>query len=174
MEARMQQDPEFQKAVRRAYAMQLLSSRSNFNVRYMPPEARSLAKWKAILLDGPWDVVYINGLYSRWTTIVPLWILRGSGMRRIVAVRGMLAAGPMQQSALKKRIFLFVMKRLGCFTDVEFQATNVEELRDIEHWIGKDVKVHLVQNLARKEEPVPPRPIVKHSGTLRLVSLARM
>ena len=143
-------------------------------VRYMPPEARSLAKWKAILLDGPWDVVYINGLYSRWTTIVPLWILRGSGMRRIVAVRGMLAAGPMQQSALKKRIFLSVMKRLGCFTDVEFQATNVEELRDIEHWIGKDVKIHLVQNLARKEEPIAPQPIVKHSGSLRLVSLARI
>jgi hypothetical protein len=37
-EARMQQDPAFQAAVRRAYAMQLLSSRSNFNVRYMPPE----------------------------------------------------------------------------------------------------------------------------------------
>ena len=37
-EARMQQDPEFLKAVRRAYAMQLLSSRSNFNVRFMHPE----------------------------------------------------------------------------------------------------------------------------------------
>jgi hypothetical protein len=37
-EARMQQDPEFKKAVRRAYAMELLSSRSNFNPRYMPPE----------------------------------------------------------------------------------------------------------------------------------------
>ena len=37
-EARMQQDPEFLKAVRRAYVMQLLGSRSNFNPRFMPPE----------------------------------------------------------------------------------------------------------------------------------------
>ncbi|MCA9623821.1 MAG: hypothetical protein KC731_32585 [Myxococcales bacterium] len=37
-EARMQQDPAFRQAVRRAYAMDLLGSRSNFNPRYMPPE----------------------------------------------------------------------------------------------------------------------------------------
>jgi glycosyltransferase involved in cell wall biosynthesis len=153
---------------------QWLQLESGERVRYVSPEARTTTGWKRLLLDGPWDVVYINGLYSRWSTIMPLWVLRGSGMRRIVAVRGMLATGPMKQSTWKKRIFLFAMKALGCFDGVEFQATNAEEVQDIKRWIGGDTKVHLVRNLARKADPVPPQPIVKLPGTLKLVSLARI
>jgi glycosyltransferase involved in cell wall biosynthesis len=118
--------------------------------------------------------VYINGLYSRWSTIVPLWLLRGSKQRRIVAVRGMLAAGPMKQSTLKKRLFLFAMKATGCFKGVEFQATNDEEAQDIKRWIGPRVKVHLVQNLARRTDHVAVDPLSKIPGELRLVSLARI
>ena len=143
-------------------------------VRYTSPESHTLAAWKAILSERKYDVIYVNGLYSRWTTIIPLWILRGSGQRRIVAVRGMLAAGPMKQGALKKRIFLAVMKAFGCFKGVEFQATNTEEAQDIKRWIGPDVKVHLVQNLARKADLSKPLVIEKVSGELRLVSLARI
>jgi len=143
-------------------------------VRYCSPERHTRSAWKTILNERKYDVIYINGLYSRWSTIMPLWILRGSEQRRIVAIRGMLAAGPMKQSALKKRIFLTTMKAFGCFEGVEYQATNTEEVQDIKRWIGPDVKVHLVQNLARKAAHSEPPVIEKVSGELLLVSLARI
>lgn len=55
-EVRMQQDPQFKSAVRRAYAMELLSSRSNFNPRYMPPEYEpqvQAAMQNEVLMNNP-------------------------------------------------------------------------------------------------------------------------
>lgn len=153
---------------------QWLRADTGEHVYHATPEARSVAKWRALIASEAWDLVYINGLYSRWSTIVPLWVMRGSRMRRIVAVRGMLAAGPMRQGALKKRFFLWVMKRLGCFRGVEFQATNTEEKADILRWIGPKSVVHVVPNLARKVSDVPPRSTEKISGVLRLISVARI
>lgn len=143
-------------------------------VYYASPNGHSRAQWRRLIQSKAWDVVYINGLYSFWSTIVPLWVLRGSQVRRIVAVRGMLAAGPMQQGGLKKRAFLVAMKAMGCFKGVEFQATNPEEAQDIAIWIGKDVVVHQVQNLARKAAIVAPAGIEKEAGEVRLVSFARI
>ena len=143
-------------------------------VWYASPAQRTLKQWRALLKERVWDLVYINGLYSKWSTIAPLWLLRGSKQRRIVAVRGMLARGPMKQSPGKKRAFLLAMKTTGCFKGVEFQATNAEEAEDIMRWIGRDVKVHLVPNLGRKLEAKEPTAIDKRPGVLRLVSVGRI
>ncbi len=142
-------------------------------VWYASAGKRSLKQWRSLLRERAWDVVYINGLYSKWSTIAPLWLMRESQQRRIVAVRGMLARGPMRQGAAKKRAFLLAMKTAGCFKGVEFQATNAEEAEDIKRWIGRDAKVHLVPNLGRKLEAKEPARIDKQPGELRLVSVGR-
>ena len=144
------------------------------HVWYASAGKRSLKQWRGLLHERAWDVVYINGLYSKWSTIAPLWLLRGSKQRRIVAVRGMLARGPMRQSAAKKRGFLLAMKTAGCFKGVEFQATNAEEVEDIKRWIGREAKVNLVPNLGRKLESKAPAAISKRADELRLVSVGRI
>jgi hypothetical protein len=116
-------------------------------VWYASPEGRSKAQWKALLNEQAWDVVYINGMWSRWSTLLPLWLLRGSKQRRIVAVRGMLASGVMQQKNALKRAVLLAMRNSGCFAGVEFQATNAEEVEDVKRWIGRDAVVHPVPQL---------------------------
>ncbi len=140
---------------------------------YSSAKARSLRNWMG-LLAGEWDVIYINGMYSKWSTVIPLWLLRKSKQRRIVAVRGMLAKGPMSQGGLKKRLFLQAMKAIGAFTGVEFQATNQEEVKEIRKWIGKDVKIHLVPNLPRRINSTKPALVTKRSGELHLISPARI
>jgi glycosyltransferase involved in cell wall biosynthesis len=133
-----------------------------------------MARWKELLHQPQWDVVYINGLWSRWSTLVPLWLLRGTKQRRIVAVRGMLAHGMMRQKRLLKRVVLRALRTAGCFRGVEFQATNQEEVEDVRRWVGRDVRVHLVPNLGRRMVDQAPRPIAKPCGELRLVSVARI
>lgn len=143
-------------------------------VWYASPEGRSKEQWKALLNERTWEVVYINGMWSRWSTLLPLWLLRGSKQRRIVAVRGMLASGVMQQKNALKRAVLLVMRSAGCFTGVEFQATNAEEVQDVKRWIGRDAVVHLVPNLGRKLERSTPAPATKNAGELQLVSVGRI
>lgn len=143
-------------------------------VWYASPEGHSMAQWKAVLNERTWDAVYINGLWSRWSTLLPLWLLRGSKQRRIVAVRGMLASGVMQQKNTLKRLVLLVLRTTGCFKGVEFQATNEEEFQDVKRWIGSDAVVHLLPNLGRTMMQDSPAVTTKLAGELRLVSVGRI
>ncbi len=130
--------------------------------------------WKALLSEKPWDTVYVNGLYSRWFSIMPLWLTVGSATRRVVAARGMLASGMMEHGRFKKRSFLAMMRTFGCYQGVEFQATNAEEVGDIKHWLEPDAPVHLIPNLGRKVGGALPAEREKRAGELKLVSVARI
>lgn len=130
--------------------------------------------WRKLLAQERWSTVYINGMYSRWFSVMPLWLLKGSAQRRVVAVRGMLAAGMMKHGTLKKRAFLAVMRLFGCYRQVTFQATNAEEVEDVKRWIGRKATVRLVPNLGRRLPAASPAVRAKEEGTLRLVSVARI
>ncbi|MCC7502520.1 MAG: glycosyltransferase family 4 protein [Flavobacteriales bacterium] len=143
-------------------------------VWYASTSGVNKATWRKILWQENWATVYINGLYSRWFSVMPLWLLRGSSLRRVVAARGMLAKGMMKHGSLKKRAFLAVMKLLGCYKDVIFQGTNVEEVEDVKHWIGAATTVHLVSNLGRQLKNTSPAPRTKIPGEIRLLSVARI
>lgn len=129
--------------------------------------------WKHILSETGCDTVYINGIYSRWFSIAPLWLSRNMDVRRIVAVRGMLASGALQHGALKKLLFLSVARMLDLYKGVGFQATNEEEAKDIRLHILKHTEVVVVPNLSRKAA-AQVKPIVKEAGAVKLVSVARI
>lgn len=143
-------------------------------VWYASKNAANADVWKGLLKERAWDAVYINGIYAWAFSILPLWILRGSTQRRIVAVRGMLASGMMKHGALKKRHFLAVMKLLACYSDVCFQATNSEELEDVKRWISPKADVQVIPNLGRKLTAAAPIRRDKKPDELRLVSVARI
>ena len=143
-------------------------------VWYASENAANAQAWKRVLKDRAWDAVYINGIYSWAFSVLPLWLLRGSKQRRIVAVRGMLASGMMKHGTVKKRVFLAVMRALGCYKGVRFQATNAEELEDVKRWVSPDAEVCEVANLGRKLTAEAPPLRQKKPGELRLVSVARI
>ena len=73
-------------------------------VWYASLAGRTPETWKWLLVVERWDVVYINGMWSRKFSIIPLLFAREAKFRRIVAVRGMLASGMMTAC---KQGFLF-------------------------------------------------------------------
>lgn len=143
-------------------------------VWYASQNAANADVWKRLLKERDWDAVYINGIYAWAFSILPLWSLRGSKQRRIVAVRGMLASGMMKHGTVKKRVFLAVMRTLGCYNGVRFQATNAEEVEDVKRWISPGADVVEVPNLGRKLGASEPPRREKKPGELRLVSVARI
>lgn len=143
-------------------------------VWYASRNAANAAVWKGLLKERAWEAVYINGIYAWAFSILPLWLLRGTDQKRIVAVRGMLASGMMKHGALKKRMFLAVMRTLGCYRGVRFQATNAEEVDDVKRWISPGADVVEVPNLGRKLIAAAPPSRDKRPGELKLVSVARI
>jgi glycosyltransferase involved in cell wall biosynthesis len=147
---------------------------SGERVWYASATARDRGTWRRLLNERKWDAVYINGMFSLWYSIMPLWLLRGSKQRRIAVARGMLLPGPMAQGAWKKRLFLGLGRLLGLYTGVEFQATSAEEVVCIRERIGGEVPIHEVTNLPRKIASAQ-RPFrVKRPGEARLVNVVRI
>lgn len=142
-------------------------------VWYASGKGMSRKAWKRILKETDCDAIYINGLYSWWFSILPLWLSRGTGARRVVAVRGMLAAGAMEHGALKKLLFLAVARALDLYKGVRFQATNAEEAKDVRLYVLKHAEVQVVPNLPRKAR-AEVQPIPKEAGSVKLVSIARI
>ena len=142
-------------------------------VWYASSEGMRRSVWKRLLKEERWDAIYINGLYSWWFNILPLWLSLRGPVRRVVAVRGMLASGALRHGSLKKLLFLSFARMLDLYTDVRFQATNTEEERDIRLHISRQAEVRVVPNLARKTGAEAVH-IAKETGTVRLVSLARI
>lgn len=143
-------------------------------VWYASRKGTGTTQWQALLNERRWDAIYINGIYSRWYSIMPLWLTRGSMLRRIVAVRGMLAEGPMRHGGAKKMLFLLFARITGLYHGVVFQATNAEEVEDVKRHIHSGSEVLQVPNLPRKLKPDarPQRPKVQ--GEVQLVSAARI
>ena len=45
-------------------------------VWYASAAGMNTGTWRQLLKERSWDLVYINGIYSRWFSILPLWLLR--------------------------------------------------------------------------------------------------
>lgn len=143
-------------------------------VWYASAKGRTRAVWKQLLHARPWSVVYVNGMFSPWYSIMPLWLMNGSRQRRIVAPRGMLLPGPMSQGALKKHAYLALARGMGLFTNVEFQATSADEVLSVRRLVNRYATVHEVGNLARRSDggSVPKR--TKSAGEARLIDVVRI
>ncbi|MBP6312704.1 MAG: glycosyltransferase family 4 protein [Flavobacteriales bacterium] len=130
--------------------------------------------WQTLLNGEKWDAIYVNGMFSLWYSILPLWFTKGSKQRRIVVARGMLLPGPVKQGAFKKQVFLFVARSLGIYNGVEFQATSDDETESIGKQIGRSTTIHLVSNLPREvpDNGIPKR--TKVAGEAYLVNVVRI
>ncbi|HMN05719.1 MAG TPA: glycosyltransferase [Flavobacteriales bacterium] len=142
-------------------------------VWYASRQGTGRKAWRRLLRERKWDALYINGLYSWWYNILPLWLARTRITRRVVAPRGMLASGAMRHGALKKLLFLSLARMADLYKGVRFQATNAEEAGDIRNYLLRHAEVAVVPNLPRKVV-VRRTALAKERGSVKLVALGRI
>ncbi|MFL5763755.1 MAG: glycosyltransferase family 4 protein [Bacteroidia bacterium] len=145
------------------------------SVYYFSKEQLNTAAIRKLIDEAGADVVYLNGMYSRYFTLVPLrYLRRKKAVKVIVAARGMLSAGSLGVKSTKKRIFLFAAKMSGLFRHVLFHATTTAEEKDIRAVFGNKANVKVAGNLPRKNTKETPAARDKQPGELRLVNVARI
>lgn len=145
----------------------------NCRVCYLPPEKRTLKRYRDLLAEFPGYRVYINGIFSKDFSIFPLIAARQLNRDVIMAPRGMLAPGALSIKPGRKKFYLQLAKTLGWFKRVRFHATHPGEAEQIKVNIHRQNKIHVIPNLpevciSEKNLPTP------WENTLNLLCVARI
>ncbi|MDQ1637027.1 MAG: hypothetical protein QOF62_366 [Pyrinomonadaceae bacterium] len=152
-------------------------------VYYASPEQLSLFRLKSLLenlcADILPDVIFLNGIFGKLT--IRSLMLRRLGLFPAVPVlisaRGQLSFGSLQMKPTKKRAFLQLTTRLGCYRGLNWQAASALELADIKRVIGERPTIYLSPNIPAHIAPLngdaSARP-KKIDGKVRLVYLSRI
>ena len=148
--------------------------KDNVNVFYVSADKLSYSYLESVTQTLSFDIVYVNGVYSKCFSIYPLLLFQKKETPVIVAARGMLAQSAIGVKSYKKKLFLFLASLFGLYRNVIFHATNPKEEEDIIKTIDSKAIVRVAPNLHKlnfKEEIVP---IEKKVNELKLVSIARV
>ncbi len=126
---------------------------------------------KKLIADVQPTIVFINGLYSFYFSILPLWYAsKNKGSKIILSARGMLHPGALAQKATKKKGFLFLLKFSGIQKKICWHATDEKEKEFIQNKIGTQAEIIIAGNFANTLQPLPL--LNKESGQLILGTIA--
>ncbi len=145
------------------------------NVYYISQNTLTKSTIRNLIRKIDFDIVYLNGIYSLYFTLIPLLYLRKKHDKKvIIAARGMLAQSALNVKKTKKSFFLRAIKVLKLFDRVVFHATNEQERNDIRNVLGDKFEIRIAANLPQKSilHSLPFRE--KSIGELRLVNVARI
>jgi glycosyltransferase involved in cell wall biosynthesis len=145
----------------------------NLSVFYISDNNLNYRFLKKLVASTVFDVAYINGIYSRFFSIIPVYLLRNFNKPVIVAARGMLNPQAFSVKPLKKKVFLSIMNLVIFYKKVSFHATNQDEAAFIRKAIKNYRDINVVPNLPRKIEGVEIKKKAK-KDIVKFVSVARV
>ena len=155
-------------------------------VMYIPPTWRGLPAFVRALRETPADLLYINSLFARRYSILPM-VLRLAGFLGnipvLLAPRGELSVGALGLKRFRKRLFIRVSHLLGFYRRTTWHASTVYERDDImREYPGSCVRnAGPVAVITAGDVPDSPPPgriqtqrDTKRAGTLRAVFVSRI
>lgn len=141
---------------------------------YLPVAELSKTKLLSIINETNPDYLYLNSLYSKKFTLLPLW-LKTTGRiqtKMVLAPRGMLKSSALAFKSTKKNFFLRLMRMSGVPRTIRFQATDEQEYNDIiKHF--READVVLAPNLPGAIDKAPVS-LQKRSGELKMIFVGRI
>lgn len=117
-------------------------------IYYFSKDQLTKENLKTLLSETSFDRAYINGIYSWYFSILPLWLLKDRS-RVIVAARGMLNPQAFSVKGPKKKIFLAIASLFKLYKGVVFHATNSDEAEHIKESLGNTITIKIAPNLPR-------------------------
>ena len=145
------------------------------DVIYLSPEMQNAEKIKSIILQQQADILYLNSMFSRNFTFIPLRVRnRFMPARKVIlAPRGMLGEGALRIKPFKKKLFLAFSKLSRLYRNIRWHASSDLEAAEIKKVMGRNANVHVAMNLSpRYHFNVIHR--TKKQGELRLVFISRI
>lgn len=146
----------------------------HLHVYYFSKKRLSSKGLQKVVKDIDFDIAYINGIYSFYFSVLPVWLLRRSPQRKIVSVRGMLADTAVEVKSLKKKLFLKLVRLINLYKNIIFHTTNTHEAKQVGKYLSDTNEVFVADNLPNLSRQLKLEKRKKEVGKLKLVSLARI
>lgn len=130
---------------------------------------------RSLIRQTEFDIVYLNGIYSLYFTLIPLLFLRKKKNKEVVvAARGMLSKGSLGVKKIKKQFFITAVKTLRLFDKVVFHATTEIEKSEIASVFGKGSNIKVAANLPQLNNITSLPKRKKEDISVRIVNIARI
>ncbi|NDK54516.1 glycosyltransferase family 4 protein [Pontibacter fetidus] len=147
----------------------------NVHVFYFSRKGLSPLRLFKLVKDTSADVLFINGIYSLYFSLLPLLFAKAINKSKIIlSGRGMFAPGSINVKSGKKQAFFSIAKKLQLYKGVIFHATNLAEQKDIKAILGEKNAILIAPNLPKQVNDVKSTRRIKEPGKLKLVSVARI
>lgn len=156
-------------------ANQWTQFKEGVSIFYFSNDFLTISNLKKVTEEARCDHWYINGVYSMYFSILPLILSQlNKDIRTTISARGMLSPHALTEKSFKKKLLLGVFKWFGMYRDVFFHATNTDEAADIAKQVSKSKGILIAPNLSKKSPFGLGIKEEKISGSLKLISLARI
>lgn len=143
-------------------------------VYYLTHDQKNNKFLRQLIDDIKADAFFINGMFSPRFSIMPLllWhrVYKGK-VKLIVSPRGMLQKSALGQKPLKKALFIRLFKLLGLQKNINWHATDKQELQDLKAVFGAATTAVIIPNIP-KRPAAEITPISKPANSLRLVFIS--
>ncbi len=121
------------------------------------------------------DMLYLNSLYSKNFTLIPLMTARRKGIPVVLAPRGMLGEASLQIKSKKKSVFILVSKLMGFYKKVIWHASSEIEAEDIRSKFSAKAKIRIAQNIPLGQKLKLDKILdKKKTGTVRFLFVSRI
>ncbi|MFT5822657.1 MAG: glycosyltransferase involved in cell wall biosynthesis [Crocinitomix sp.] len=142
-------------------------------IKYMSRGNMKSAAIKGNILEIDPDILYLNSLFSKLYTLVPMTLVKKIPI--IIAPRGMLGAGALEIKKLKKSVFLKFTKLMRFYKSVTWHASTVEEEKEIRAAYGSSTQIVVAQNIPTAQQLLLEDIIEKRkTGVVRFLFISRI
>lgn len=143
-------------------------------VWYATRDQLGLLRVRSTITELSPDYIYLNGIFSFWFTLVPLFLKRFGliGSTLVLAPRGMLKSSALAFKPFKKKVFIRMFRMFGFHRSARFQATDQTEQQDILKFFPM-ASVWVIPNMPGAVVSQP-KAIHKEPGTLSVLYIGRI
>lgn len=133
---------------------------------------------KNLLKEFDYDLLYFNSFFTFKYSILPIflfWIRVLPQTPCVIAPRGEFSLGALKIKKLKKFIFINIVKSLGIYKNLYWQASSKFEKRDITNNLGKiPKKIYIAPNLVSPIVVEKKKIKKKPKGSLKILFFSRI
>ena len=131
----------------------------NSKVIYLNVYNQNTKRYKEILNEVKPDIIYLNSLFSKKFTLLPLSVIRKVDSKKkikvVLAPRGTLGKASLEIKPLKKKLFFIYAKLNGLIENVVWHASTNQEEKDIKKIFGEKSEIVVAENIAILPDNIP-------------------
>ncbi|MFN5629681.1 MAG: hypothetical protein ACK48W_10390, partial [Bacteroidota bacterium] len=121
-------------------------------VIYLNRKNQNTKRYIEIVKEVKPDIIYLNSLFSKNFTLLPLSVIRkvdaDKKIKVILAPRGTLGKASLAIKPLKKKLFFIYAKFNGILNNIVWHASTTQEETDIKKVFGNKSDIVVAENIA--------------------------